>query len=57
LIATHRRLIGQSGPDSADELLNADTNLRHSWMNVFICRIGPDGLSMVSFVTLSEPKP
>jgi len=43
-------------PDNADELFNADTNLHHGWMNVFICRIGPDDISMVSFVTLSEAK-
>jgi len=43
--------IGQPLADYADELLNADTNLRHGWMNLFICIIGPYRLSMVSFVT------
>jgi hypothetical protein len=32
------------GHDHADELLNADTNLRYGWMNVFICMIGPYGI-------------
>jgi len=31
--------IGQPLADNADELLNADTNLRHGWMNLFMFMI------------------
>src|SRR5712692_9401628 len=48
--------IRQPLADHADEPLNADTHLRHGWMNVFLCVIGPLWYSMVSFVTLSEAK-
>jgi hypothetical protein len=56
-----RVLLAKCGPphpgrDHADELLNVDTHLRHGWMSLFIGIIGPYGLSMVSFVTLSAAK-